>query len=93
MDYIEKYDLYPRYDARASFYGKAVVFHRENGDIELRSYSTIVARIKAYGLSSTAEVYGWFSNTTGRHIKEFLKQHGFKAENKAQILKDYYIEL
>lgn len=93
MDYIEKYDLYPRYDARKSFYGKAVVFHRENGDIELQSYSTIVACIKGYqSPTETVEVYGWYSATTGRHIKEFLKQYGFEAKNKAQILKDYFIE-
>ena len=93
MDYIEKYDLPARFDARASFYGKAVVFHRENGDIELRSYQTIVACIKGYSSpTATAEVYGKYSATTSRHIKEFLKQHGFKAENTAQILKDYFIE-
>lgn len=82
------YELFPRYDRRNSFYGKAHEIEYEDGSIELRSYSTIVAKITP----STAEVYGWFSNTTGRHIKEFLKQHGFKAENKEQILKDYYKE-
>ena len=93
MDYIEKYDLPARFDARQSFYGKAVVHHRENGDIELQSYSTIVACIKGYPSTiATAEVYGWYSSTTGRHIKEFLKQHGFKAKDKAQILNDYYKE-
>lgn len=93
MDYLTKYNLYPRYDARKSFYGKAVVYLRENGDIELESYSTIVACIKdATTPTSTAEVYGWYSSTTGRHIKEFLKQHGFKVVNKEQILKDYFVE-
>lgn len=85
-----KYDLSPRYDARASFYGKAVVTDNEDGTVELRSYGTLVAKITIP--NDTPEVYGWFSNTTGRHIKEFLKQYGFKAENKSQILKDYYKE-
>lgn len=90
MDYIEKYDLPARFDARKTFYGKAVVIHEADGQIKLQSYSTIVACIKGYpSPTATAEVYGWYSNTTGRHIKEFLKQHGFKAKNKAQILKDY----
>ena len=87
----EIYELFPRYDARASFYGKAHEIEYEDGTIELRSYSTIVAKINPTS-PQTAEVYGWYSQTTGRHIKEFLKQHGFKAENQSQILKDYYKE-
>ena len=38
-----------------------------------------------------AEVYGTYSATTLRHIKEFLKQNGFKADSKSQIEKDYLI--
>lgn len=87
---MQEYNLYPRYDARASFYGKAKEIEHDDGSIELQSYSTIVAKITPH--PTTAEVYGWYSNTTGRHIKEFLKQHGFKAESKSQILKDYFIE-
>ena len=83
----QKCELTARFDSRKSFYGKAVELYYEDGTIELRSYSTIVAKIIPGG---TAEVFGWYSSTTSRHIKEFLKQHGFKAENTAQILKDYY---
>lgn len=92
---MSTYDLFPRYDARKSFYGKAVVSDHQDGTIELRSYGTLVAKVTIPPESpqnTTAEVYGWFSNTTGRHIKEFLLQYGFKAENKSQILKDYYKE-
>lgn len=95
---METYELYPRYDRRKSFYGKAHEIEYADGTIELQSYSTIVARIVVtktdrFGcIFRKAEVYGWYSQTTGRHIKEFLKQHGFKAENKSQILKDYYKE-
>lgn len=88
-----EWELSPRYDARASFYGKAVEIYYSDGTIQLRSYSTIVAAVIPHPDSpNTAEVYGWFSNTTGRHIKEFLKQHGFKADTKSQILKDYSAE-
>lgn len=83
--HYEAEELEPCYDNRKSFYGKAQQFFYEDGTIELQSYSTIVARIE----DGKAIVYGWYSNTTGRHIKEFLKQHGFWADNKAQILKDY----
>lgn len=85
----EEMELTARFDSRKSFYGKAVESHYDDGTIELRSYGKLVATIHS---PNTAEVYGWFSSTTGRHIKEFLKQHGFKAVNKSQILKDYYKE-
>lgn len=85
----EEMELTSRFDSAKSFYGKAVEAYFSDGTIELRSYGTLVATIHSPDI---AEVYGWFSNTTGRHIKEFLKQHGFKAVNKSQILKDYYKE-
>lgn len=77
-------ELSPRYDARASFYGKAKVVDND-GALELYSYDTKVAVIQG----DKAQVFGTYSNTTLRHIKEFLLQNGFKAENKAQIIKDY----
>lgn len=79
-------ELYPCYDNRQSFYGKAKV--DESGNVKkLYSYGTHVASI----VDGKAEVYGWYSNTTGRHIKEFLKQNGFWAVSKEQILKDYLV--
>lgn len=83
------FKLEPRFDGRKSFYGKATEIYYDDGKIELQSYSTIVAYIK----DDKAVVNGWYSQTTGRHIKDFLKQHGFRADNKAQILKDYYKEV
>ncbi len=81
------YELMTEYDSRKSFYGKARVSTNPiDGDLELVSYSTRVAVIHTDG---TASVYGTYSNTTLRHIKEFLKQHGFKADNSNQIMKDY----
>lgn len=82
------YDLSPRYDARASFYGKARV-EESFGTLKLFSYNTLVAEIDEDG---KAKVYGYYSPTTLRHVKEFLKQNGFKAESKDQIMKDYGAE-
>ena len=85
---IEKpvYGLEPRYDARKSFYGKAQVDTGDKGDKnKLYSYDTLVAEIK----DGKPVVYGTYSQTTLRHIKEWLKQLGFKAENSKQILADY----
>ena len=86
--------LKPIYDSRKSFYNKATVTEDKNGKY-LTSYNTVVARItdknNGYKIPPYAEIYGTYSQTTLRHIKEFLKQNGFKAENKAQIEKDYLI--
>jgi hypothetical protein len=85
-------ELAPRYDARASFYGKAhVIDNPEPAKNEeytklLRSYETVVCAITASG---KAKVFGLYSTTTTRHIKEFLKQNGFKADTSKQIMKDY----
>ena len=76
--------LFPRYDSRASFYGKAKV-KRVNGKLVLQSYQTDVAEI----VKGKPFVKGTYSQTTLRHIKEFLKQQGFKAETSKQIMKDY----
>lgn len=53
--------------------------------LTLISYNTEVATI-AEGI---ARVRGTYSQTTLRHIKEFLLQNGFKAENSKQIMADY----
>jgi len=81
---LNEYELLPKYDGRKSFYRKAIVGQDEEG-IYLISYETKVAVIK----DGKAIVYGFYSQTTMRHIKEFLKQFGFKVENSKQILEDY----
>jgi hypothetical protein len=79
--------LIPRFDTRKSFYGKAKV-KQMNGKKVLQSYQTDVAEIE----KGKPFVKGLYSTTTTRHIKEFLKQQGFKAETSKQIMKDYGIK-
>lgn len=81
---MQTYELKPMYDSRKSFYGKAKIVVNE-GITHLISYDTWVARIE----NGKAVVTGLYSATTTRHIKEFLKQHNFKADNSKQIMKDY----
>jgi len=78
------YPLIPTFDGAKSFYGKAVVVEY-NTHKELYSYGTYVALIT----KDEAVVFDTYSDTTLRHINEFLKQDGFKAESKAQIERDY----
>ena len=79
-----EYELEARHDSRKSFYKKAIV-REEGGKKTLISYNFIVCFIE----NGKAFVKRTYSMTTSRHIKEFLKQNGFKAETTAQILKDY----
>ena len=74
------------YDVRTSFYGKATIDSEKNV-VKLYSYNTHVATLR----KGTVEVYGIYSATTLRHIKEFLKQNGFKGETKKQIIDDYVL--
>ena len=85
---MRQYNLEPRYDSRKSFYGKAVVKTEDEKVFTLYSYNTKVCEID----NDTVRLYNvanLFSSTTLRHIKEFLKQHDFKADSKAQIRNDY----
>ena len=84
-------ELIPQYDTHKSFYGKAKVeTDTETGITGLYSYGALVAAVfRHHGDNGRAMVYGECNATTLRHIKEFLKQQGFAAETKKQILADY----
>lgn len=72
--------LQARYDSRANFYKKAIV-KEYNGILYLQSYDTIVAKIE----NGKAIVNGWYSQTTARHINEFLLQNGFEKMSKKEM--------
>lgn len=80
--------LEPYYDARQSFYNKAFV---NDEDDTLYSYGTKVMEIRDGKPVITCR-QDQISQTTLRHIKEFLKQHGFAAISKQQIIRDYMTE-
>ena len=83
---MRQYELIAQHDSRASFYHKATVHILEDGTRELYSYNTLVCTTKD---NEVTLIELGHSTTTNRHIKEFLKQEGFKAKNKAQMTKDY----
>ena len=74
---MEMYELMARYDARKSFYGKAHVMEDENGKT-LLSYGTKICRIDNDG--NLSRLWHGNSQTTTRHVKEFLKQFGGNYE-------------
>lgn len=83
------YNLEPQYDRRKSFYGKAKVYRDDRGHLLLMSYSTIVAEITDGSVTESGhdevKVNGWYSQTTSRHINDFLYQHGFDTMSKKEM--------
>ena len=78
--------LKPVYDSRKSFYNKAIVEENEK-EIVLYSYNTKVAVIDK--ASNNCKIAGTYSNTTLRHIKEFLLQNNFSCGSKKEIEEMY----
>lgn len=86
-----KTELNPIKDTRKSFYGKALVETNENsGVVTLYSYNTPVCKWygERYVINTNVDKDLLFSQTTLRHIKEFLYQYaGFDTLTKKEIIK------
>ena len=81
------FELAPKFDSRKSFYGKAKI--RLDGDRQvLLSYDTPVAFIEPDRLPVMLDDWD-SSQTTLRHVKEFLKQNDFTADTLEQMRGDY----
>jgi len=85
---LGKIELNPIYSDQKSFHGKAQIEKTATGK-RLYSYNLLVAEI----VNHDAVVYNLQSDSTLRHVKEFLKQAGYPATNKKQIINDYYVKL
>lgn len=76
---MKVFELIPT-NGRKSFYGKASVTEKDNGDIELRSYNTIVARIRN---GNFERLWDGYSATTMNHINSFIDAYGIFGGGKA----------
>ena len=76
---MKRFELTP-INNRKSFYGKAEAIEQNNGDIELRSYNTIVARIRN---GKFERLWSGYSMTTMNHINAFLSAFGISGGGKA----------
>lgn len=65
---------------RKSFYGKAEVIEQDDGTIELKSYNTIVARIRN---GKFERLWDDYSATTMNHINAFVDAFGISGGGKA----------
>ena len=83
------YELTPRYDRRASFYGKAHI-KETPAALVLVSYDTVILRLdkKTNTLRFLCHSEWAYTQTTNRHINEFLKQFtNEKPKSKSELLK------
>ena len=87
------YELKPICDTRKSFYKKAMVKREDlNGTKTLYSYGTKVAKITyTEDYIRVIKIYGFYSNTTLRHIKEFIKQEYENREYTKKELEQYLV--
>ena len=76
---MSKYELDARYDARKSFYGKAMVEegvtdeNNPRGVVRLYGYGTLVAEV-VDGYGPKAYDAATYSPATVRHVREFFRQ-------------------
>ena len=98
-----EFELESRFSPQQSFYNKASVIVSTDGmggvAATLRSYLTSIVTVHSTA-DGDIESIRWlngdpadWSNTTWRHIREFFKQAGLKADSKAQCLRDYVREV
>lgn len=84
-----EYYLEPRYDRRQSFYRKAIV-EREGGVSKLYSYGTHVATVDMSKKGQErCDIKGFYSDTTTRHIKEFIYQAGLPVGSRQELWEMY----
>ena len=68
-------------DRAKSFYGKAKVIEKDNGEKVLQSYNTEVCKITSGG--EFVRLWSGYSVTTMRHINSFLQLVGIAGGGKA----------
>lgn len=95
IEYIKKIELHPEYTKQKSFYNKAHMVKYYNKynvllKVELYSYDTLVCTIKngVYTLNNDVKYSLLFSNTTLKHLKDFLKQYHYTIKWNIQTKKD-----
>lgn len=66
-------ELEPQWDTRKSFYKKAFVRYDGDGVYSLFSYQTLVCKIDNNTILLNG--FSFYSNTTTRHLKDFLYQY------------------
>lgn len=80
-------ELKPVYNNQKSFYGKALIKDTIKGQ-ELYSYNTLVAKNES-GTVYVTHNDDYLTQTTLKHIKEFIQQIGYSKMNKKELLQTF----
>lgn len=89
MKNLETIFLEPVIDRRKSFYKKAKILIDEEGNKYLQSYGSIIAEVKDGKVKINTDIYLWDSQTSLRHLKDFLYQLGYEIGSKKELEKMY----
>jgi len=89
MENLEMIFLEPVIDRRKSFYKKAKILIDSDGNKYLKSYDSIIAEVKNGKVKINTDIYLWDSQTSLRHLKDFLYQLGYTIGNKQELIKMY----
>lgn len=84
------YELMPKFNNQKSFYNKAIIEESKN-EKKLYSYGTLVA-IYSNGNLEISSNYNYLTNTTLKHVKDFMFQLGMKPLKKWDLYKTYKTE-
>ena len=80
-------ELQPIYEKVKSYYRKAHVME-EGNSIKLYSYGTLIASIKDHKMEVVYDLEK-ITQTTLRHLKEFMQQNEIEVLTKKELIKKY----
>lgn len=89
MENLEMIFLEPVIDRRKSFYKKAKILIDNKGNKYLKSYDSIIVEVKNGKVKINTDVYLWDSQTSLRHLKDFLYQLGYEIGSKQDLINMY----
>jgi len=89
MKNVETIFLEPIIDRKKSFYKKAKILIDNKGNKYLQSYDSIIAEVKDGKVKINTDIYMWDSQTSLRHLKDFLYQLGYEIGSKQELIKMY----
>ena len=89
MEIFKEFELEPIIDKRKSFYKKAKILIDKNGNKFLKSYDSIIAEVIIGKVKINNDVYLWDSQTSLRHLRDFLYQLGYEIGTKQELIKMY----
>lgn len=79
-------ELRPEFGHVKSYYGKARVIKSKEGEMILQSYETLIAIYKE-GIFKMLCEESHLTNTTLRHLNEFMQQMGLEKKTKKELVK------